>query len=247
MTPAQPAPRDRLIVALDQKAREDSEQLIASLGDSVTFYKVGWVTLLTAGLDLVQFLLDRQKQVFLDLKIFDVPNTVGGAIDRVASLGVRFATVHGNSENIEAAVRGKGDSSLQILAVTILTSLNEHDVRQLYSLPSDVPLAQHAANVAKHMIGLGCDGVITSPQEIEIIRREVPGKTLIVAPGIRLEGETTHDHKRPGTPFESIKAGADYLVVGRSIYRSDDPKGQAERYVEEIERGLAARGVTNDE
>jgi orotidine-5'-phosphate decarboxylase len=241
VTQTQPAPRDRLIVALDQKAREDSERLITTLGGSVTFYKVGWVTLLTAGLDLVQVLLDRQKQVFLDLKIFDVPNTVGEAIDRVASLGVRFATVHGNSENIEAAVRGKGDSSLQILAVTILTSLNEHDVRQLYSLPDDVPLARHAANVAKRMMSLGCDGVITSPNEIELIRADVPDKTLIVAPGIRLAGETTHDHKRPGTPFESIKAGADYLVVGRSIYRSDDPKGQAERYVGEIERGVAAR------
>lgn len=242
MTPAYPTPRDRLIVALDQKAPEDSERLIATLGDSVTFYKVGWVTLLTAGLDLVHSLLEQQKQVFLDLKIFDVPNTVGEAIDRVASLGVRFATVHGNSENIQAAVRGKGDSSLQILAVTILTSLNEHDVRQLYSLPSDVPLARHAANVAKRMMSLGCDGVITSPNEVELIRAEVADKTLIVTPGIRLAGETTHDHKRPGSPFESIKSGADYLVVGRSIYRSDDPKGQAEIYVEEIERGLSARG-----
>jgi orotidine-5'-phosphate decarboxylase len=235
------AARDRLIVALDQKTRGETDRLVETLGSSVTFYKVGWVSVLTGGLDLIHALRDAGKRVFLDLKIFDVPNTVGEAIDRVAAMGVSFATVHGNRENIEAAVRARGGADLKILAVTVLTSLNENDVRQLYSLPSTVSLAQHAVNVAKRLVELGCDGVITSPNEISLIRGSIPGKTLIVAPGIRLAGETTHDHKRPGTPFESIKAGADYLVVGRSVYQSPDPGGQVEQYVSEIERGLAAR------
>lgn len=233
--------RQRLIVALDRESLEGNRELVDTLGDSVVFYKVGWISLLGGGLDLVRWLLDRGKDVFLDLKIFDVPNTVAGAIELVAQLGVRFATVHGVSENIEAAVNARGSSHLQILAVTVLTSLNERDVRRLYSLPADVSLAEHAVNVTKRLVEAGCDGVITSPHEIPLIRNAIPDTTLIVAPGIRLEGESTHDHKRPGTPYESIKNGADYLVVGRSIYRADDPKSRAERYVQEIERGLADR------
>lgn len=233
--------RQRLIVALDRESRERNQEMVDLLGDTVVFYKVGWISLLGGGLELVRYLLDRNKDVFLDLKIFDVPNTVAGAIEQVAKLGVRFATVHGVTDNVEAAVKAKGSAHLEILAVTVLTSLNERDVRQLYSLPADVTLAQHAVNVARNLVSIGCDGVITSPHEIPLIRDAVPNKTLIVAPGIRLEGESTHDHKRPGTPYESIKNGADYLVVGRSIYRADDPKAQAEQYVAEIERGLADR------
>jgi orotidine-5'-phosphate decarboxylase len=239
--PASVSARSRLIVALDLDRREDSERLVATLGDAVTFYKVGWVTLLTCGLEFVRLLLDQNKQVFLDLKIYDVPNTVEEAIRKVAELGVRFATVHGNAENIEAAVRARGKSDLQILAVTVLTSLNEEDVRRLYSLPADVPLAQHATNVAARMVSIGCDGVVASPREITMLRSTLPPRTLIVTPGIRMEGETTDDHKRPGTPYEAIKAGADYLVVGRSIYRHADPRGQAQQYVEAIERGIEER------
>ncbi len=246
--PSEPAPpaagvpaRSRLIVALDLDRREDSERLVATLGDAVTFYKVGWVTLLTCGLDFIRSLLDQNNQVFLDLKIYDVPNTVEEAIRKVAGLGVRFATVHGNTENIQAAVRARGDSDLQILAVTVLTSLNEEDVRRLYSLPNEVPLAQHATNVAASMVSIGCDGVVASPREITMLRGALPARSLIVTPGIRMEGETTDDHKRPGTPYEAIKNGADYLVVGRSIYRHADPRGQAQRYVEAIERGVRDR------
>jgi orotidine-5'-phosphate decarboxylase len=228
-------------VALDLDRRDDSERLVATLGEAVSFYKVGWVTLLTCGLDFVRLLLDRDKEIFLDLKIYDVPNTVEEAIRKVAALGVRFATVHGNAENIQAAVRARADAALQILAVTVLTSLNEEDVRRLYSLPDDVPLAQHAVNVAQGMVSIGCDGVVASPREIGLLRAALPPEALIVTPGIRMEGEGTDDHKRPGNPYDAIKAGADYLVVGRSIYRNPDPRGQALRYVEAIERGMKHR------
>ena len=236
---------ERLIVALDQDNRDDSRKLVKQLGDSVLFYKVGWVSLLHGGVTLVEDLLRSGKRVFLDLKIFDVPNTVREAITRVANLGVRFATVHGNRENIEAALAGRqaaidagARSDLKILAVTVLTSLNENDVRQLYSLPAHISLQEHALNVARRLIESGGDGVIASPWEVERIREEFPDRVLIVAPGIRVAGESSHDHKRSGPPYESIKAGADYIVVGRSIYQNPDPKGQAERYVAEIERGL---------
>lgn len=231
--------RDRLIVALDQPDRKTSWKLVKDLGAAVSFYKVGWVSLLNGGRELVENLGKDGKQVFLDLKIFDVPQTVEGAVRSVADLGVRFTTVHGNRENISAAVRGRGQSELKILAVTALTSLSEGDVRQLYGVPDDVTLSEHVVKAGKRLVGYGCDGVIASPWEIAEIRAAFPDKVLIVAPGIRLEGESPDDHKRPGLPYESIKAGADYVVVGRSIYRDPDPRSKVERYVEEINRGLA--------
>lgn len=242
-------PRERLIVALDQGTTAENEALVQKLGGAVLFYKVNWVMLLNpGGPELLQSLLQQKKQVFLDLKIFDVPNTVREAVATATRLGVRFATVHGNKANVDAAVAGRkmavangARGDLQILAVTILTSLAASDVHLLYGLPQDVSLEEHVLKVTRHLVNSGCDGVIASPWEIAGIREAFPDKTLIVAPGIRLPGESTDDHKRPGHPYESIKAGADYLVVGRSIYQDADPRAKVERYVSEIERGLAGR------
>lgn len=236
-----PTARERLIIALDQTDPNAAFQFVDELGDAVAFYKVGWVSILNGGVSLVEHILAAGKNVFLDLKIFDVPRTVGEAVRRVADLGVKFATVHGNRENIEAALEGRGSSGLQLLAVTVLTSLSESDVRQLYSLPEDRSLADHVMAVTKRLVDLGCDGVIASPQEISRIRGVFPDKVLVVTPGIRMADDSTHDHKRPGHPYDSIKAGADYLVVGRSIYTSDDPRARVEQFVAEIERGLADR------
>ena len=241
--------RERLIVALDQANTEDSERLVHDLGDAVSFYKVNWVTLLSAGGSrLLQTLRDKNKNIFLDLKIFDVPNTVREAVTAAARMGVRFATVHGNKPMVEAAVSGRNagrngssEPGLALLAVTALTSLTAGDVRTLYQVPEQVSLADHVINVVRHMVAAGCDGVIASPQEVARIRQEFPDRILIVAPGIRMPGESTHDHKRPGYPYESIKEGADYLVVGRSIYTDPDPKAKAEQYVKEIERGIRDR------
>ena len=245
------AARDRLIVALDQDSAADARALVRDLGDAVSFYKVGWVTLVVTGIGIVEELRGLGKQVFLDLKLFDVPNTVREAMARVTRLGVRFATVHGNRENIAAAVAGRAaaihagaEGGLQILAVTALTSLAEHDVRQMYSLPATVSLEEHVVHVARRMVEAGCDGVIASPREIARIRSIFPDTVLIVTPGIRLAGESVDDHKRPGTPADSIRAGADYLVVGRSIYQDSDPRRKAAAYVQEIEKGLAGRGVS---
>jgi orotidine-5'-phosphate decarboxylase len=236
-------PRERLIVALDQGNTEESERLVRDLDEAVSFYKVNWVTLLSpGGTSLLQSLRSKKKDIFLDLKIFDVPNTVREAVAAAANMGVRFATVHGNKPMVQAAVNGRTAApGLKLLAVTALTSLTAGDVRALYQIPEQVSLEDHVINVVRHMVGAGVDGVIASPQEVERIRQEFPDQLLIVAPGIRMLGESTHDHKRPGYPYESIKAGADYLVVGRSIYRDPDPKAKAEQYVKEIERGIRDR------
>lgn len=232
---------DRLIVALDMSGWDDNKALVRRLGSAVSFYKVGWGPLLSRNNDLLEYLKDEGKHLFLDLKFFDVPNTVRASVGFVAELGARFVTVHGNQSIIEAALRGRGDSGLKVLAVTALTSLIEEDVRRLYQLPPQVSLEQHVVTVARKLVELGCDGVIASPQEVAAIRRAVPRDVIITTPGIRDVGEPTHDQQRTGTAYDSIRAGADYLVVGRPIYASDDPAGQVERHVEQIERGLADR------
>ena len=232
--------RHRLIVALD-KDEEGNSRLVDTLGDSVTFYKVGAVSLFSGGERLLRRLLDAGKSVFLDLKIFDVPNTVGQSVARVAQLGVTFTTVHGNRPTVEAAVKGRGSSDLKILAVTALTSLSAGDVREMYDLPHEISLSDHVVNTTRRMVEAGCDGVIASSHEVSAIRAAVPADVLIVTPGIRLADDAPDDQKRIATPYDSIRSGADYLVVGRSIYQHEDPVARVERYVDEIARGFSAR------
>lgn len=238
-------PERRLIVALDMDAQRN-RRLVEDLGDLVSFYKFGSISLLDGGAELLDELLARGKDVFLDLKIFDVPNTVEQTVAKVAQLGVRFATVHGTTEIIESAARGRGDSNLEILAVTALTSLTARDVREVYGLPDGLSLDEYVVARAKALSEAGCDGVIASPREVKSIRESVitPGgsKLLIVAPGIRMPDDSQDDQVRIGCPYESIRDGADYLVMGRSIYRADDPVRKAELVIEEIRNGLNDRG-----
>ena len=217
--------------------------MVHRLGDRVSFYKLNWIALLlTGGFHLLQELNDLGKSVFLDIKVLDVPNTTREIVRSAAGLGIRFITVHGVGENIRKAIEGREQAGrsddLRILAVTALTSLSEQDTRELYNLPADVSLEDHVMTKTKELVSYGCDGVIASPHEIKRIRDASPDTVLIVAPAIRMPGESTDDHKRAGTPYESIKAGADYLVVGRSIYQDADPSAKVERYIEEIARGL---------
>jgi orotidine-5'-phosphate decarboxylase len=234
--------RDRLIVALDLSSPADNEQLVETLGSAVSFYKLGWGLLLhPGGFDLFESLLRSRKSVFLDLKFYDVPNSVAVAVSAAAARGVRFLTVHGNQDIIKAAAQARGTGNLKILAVTVLTSLSEVEARRMYGMPDSVTLEEHVAAFARNMVAAGCDGLITSPWEVAAIRRSVPAQVVIATPGIRLEGESKDDQKRTGTPFDSIVNGADYLVVGRSVYRDPDPRGKVEEYVRAIERGLAQR------
>jgi len=157
-------------------------------------------------------------------------------------LGVRFITVHGNREIIQAAVAARGDSPLKILAVTALTSLSEKEARRLYQFPEEVTLGEHVVNVAKDLVEYGVDGLITSPLEIEQIRHAVPKGVFMTTPGIRRKGLPTDDHQRFDTPYAAIHSGADYIVVGRPIYESATPVDEVAAHVGEIERALTDRG-----
>jgi orotidine-5'-phosphate decarboxylase len=231
-----------LIVALDLSTPAENKALVARLDRSVSFYKVGWGVLLRpGGPELLDELLAEGKSVFLDLKFFDVPNSVAVAVGAAASRGVRFVTVHGNHEIVGAAAKARGTGPLQILAVTVLTSLSELEARRMYGLPDAVTLEEHVVQVARNLVAAGCDGLIASPWEVAAIRKAVPGRVVIATPGIRLEGEPSDDQRRTGTPYQSIVNGADYIVVGRSVYRDPDPKGKVEQYVAAIQKGLDDR------
>lgn len=212
-------------------------RLVDDLGDAVHFYKVGYLRLFNRGLRVVEDLEARDKKVFLDLKFWDVPNTVGANVRHVADLGVSFVTVHGNGENIAKAKEATAGSDLKILAVTILTSLNRDDVQEIYGV--DQPVGQTVLGLANYLLKQGCDGVVASAEEAGLLRDHLRPDVLIVTPGIRDDEDGTDDHKRVGRSEDAIRNGADYIVVGRPIYTADDPRAQALKYIDGIRKGLA--------
>ncbi|MGH8127182.1 MAG: orotidine-5'-phosphate decarboxylase [Gammaproteobacteria bacterium] len=232
---SQPDPRDRLIFALDVPSIAEAEQLIESLGESVTFYKVG-LELFTAGdgPGLVRALKASGKRVFVDLKLFDVPATVARAVARLAALEVDFITVHGNQAMMEAAAAAKGAS--RALAVTALTSLDEGDLKDL-GFECDVPTL--VASRARRALEAGLDGVVASGREAELLRAQLDRRLLIVTPGIRpVANRPEDDQKRVLSPAQAIAAGADYLVVGRPIRDAENPRKAADAIVKEIEAAV---------
>jgi orotidine-5'-phosphate decarboxylase len=234
--------KDRLIVALDMPTIEDAQGIVAALGDSVTFYKVGLELLFAGGLDLARRLKADGKRVFLDLKLLDIGNTVERAVANASELGVDFLTVHGHDlKTLEAAVRGRGNSKLKLLAVTVLTNLNAHDLQEQGTTLSAPDLVLRRAQLA-HKAGF--DGVISSGQEAARIREGTAAGFLVVTPGIRLAGSASGDQERITTPDHAIAAGADYIVVGRPITQGDDPKAAAETFTHHISDALSARAPT---
>jgi orotidine-5'-phosphate decarboxylase len=218
--------RERLIVALDVDSYEEALDLVDRLGDSVSFYKLGLQLFMSRRyFDLLDLLLARGKQAFVDLKFFDVPETVGSAVRMLAHSGARFATVHGNDAMLEAAVREKKDT--KILAVTVLTSLDRGDLRDLgFELPSIEALV---LSRARRALALGCDGVISSGLEAQALRGELGERLLIVSPGIRpVENRLADDQKRVVSVEGAFEKGADYIVVGRPIRNAKDPRAAAE-------------------
>jgi orotidine-5'-phosphate decarboxylase len=237
--------KDRLIVALDMPAAEEARRLIAKLGDTVSFYKVGLELLFAGGLDLARDLRREKKRVFLDMKLLDIGHTVERAVANATELGVNFLTVHGHDlKTLRSAVSGRGgDNQLKLLAVTVLTNLTADDLQQQGSSMAPAELVLHRARLAFES---GFDGVIASGQEAACIRAEVGPNFLIVTPGIRLPGGTTDDQERVMTPDSAITAGADHVVVGRPITQADDPKAAAETFVHHIREAhtKAASGAT---
>lgn len=226
------ATRDKLIVALDLASYEEARALVDRLGDTVSFYKIGLELLFSDGLALAQELKQDGKRVFLDLKFLDIGNTVEQAVRAAAKLGVDFITVHGHdTKTLAAAVRGRGGSNLKLLAVTVLTSLDQSDLDEQGIAATPAGLVIGRARMAEKA---GFDGVIASGQEAAAVRAETGPAFLIVTPGIRLPGADAGDQTRVTTPEEALRFGANHLVVGRPINAAPDPKAAAEKFLEHI-------------
>ena len=226
--------QDRLIVALDVASISEARAVIDKLEGLVSFFKVGlWLQFAAGFGGLLDYLLAKNKNIFLDAKMFDIGETVKQGVARAAERGIRFVTVHGDAEIMKAAVEGKGNSRLKIFAITVLTSVDQDGLRDLGYLCSVEELIRLRV---KRAVECGCDGVIAAPHDNPNRIRDLAGeqRLLIATPGVRLAGSSVDDHKRPGTPAQAISAGADYLVVGRPIVRSGDPARAATAIIENM-------------
>jgi orotidine-5'-phosphate decarboxylase len=225
--------RERLIVALDVPSVSSAEAMTERLGDSVRFYKIGYQLAFAGGLPFAARLIAAGKQVFLDLKLHDIGNTVTRGVESVARLGATFLTVHAYPQTMKAAVEGKRDSGLRILAVTVLTSYDDTD---LAAAGYKMNVGELAAARAAQARDTGVDGLVCSPEEAAALREIAGPGMVLVTPGIRPAGSSTGDQKRIMTPTRAIEAGADYLVVGRPVLEARDPRAAADAIVAEIER-----------
>ena len=223
--------KDRLIFALDVPEVDRAKQLVNELGDTVSFYKIGMELMMTGDyFDLLDWLVKKNKNVFVDLKLFDVPATVSKAVKRLSKRGAYFTTIHGNQSMMEAAAAEKGD--LKVLAVTALTSLDQGDLNDM-GFTCDVQ--ELVISRAKRALSSGCDGIVASGLELEHIRNEVDQKLVIVTPGIRpVLNRPTDDQKRVVTVEQAFQWGADHIVVGRPIKNATNPREAAELIQETI-------------
>jgi orotidine-5'-phosphate decarboxylase len=220
-----------IIVALDVESAEEARGLVRRIGPGISFYKVGIELYCAAGMDFVRELLGEGKEVFLDLKFYDIAETVKRAVAQVARTRVRFLTVHASSAVMRAAVEGRGDSRLQLLAVTVLTSFDQKD---LVDLGYDCGVPDLVSLFVRHAMEARVDGVIASPLEASSVRALAGPKAILVTPGVRSAGAGKGDQKRVATPAEALRAGANYVVMGRQIVRAQDPAGEVDRVLEEI-------------
>ncbi len=229
--------RDRLIVALDVPSVEDARALVETLGDSVGVYKIGLELLVSGGFALAQELAGRGHSVFVDAKLLDIEATVERTTAAIARTGVAFLTVHAlDAKTLDAAVRGRADTKLKLLGVTVLTNLARDDLKEQGVDRSPEELAVYRAMLAQEA---GFDGVVASGAEAAALRQALGRDVLIVTPGVRPKGAERHDQTRVMTPRKAIAAGADYLVVGRPITRAPDPRAAAEAIVAEIAAALS--------
>jgi len=229
------AARDRLIVALDLPTLAEAEAMIARLGDAVSFYKIGMELAYGGGLPLAEKLIAQGKQVFLDLKLHDIPNTVQRAAAQVARMGATFLTVHAYPQTMAAARAGVAGSGLKILAVTVMTSYDDDDLRMA---GYGYGVADLVARRARQAQQAGVDGLILSAEEVAAQRAALGPGMLLVTPGIRPAGADVGDQKRVMTPARAIRLGADHLVVGRPVTQAPDPRAAAEAIVAEIQSAI---------
>ncbi|MGW6871909.1 orotidine-5'-phosphate decarboxylase [Streptomyces xanthophaeus] len=223
MTPVEPT--SRIIVALDFDNRRAADEVVDRLGEECRSYKVGMELLTAAGPDLIERLVAQGKEVFLDLKLFEIPNSVAGAVRAAGSLGVSMVTVHsmGGTGIMSAAVAAARDfPRLRVLALTVVTSMTRFDLADI-GVTGSTSTEEQVLRLARLAEGAGCHGVIASPQEAGPLRKALGADALIVTPGVALPGESPGEHARSGTPRDAVAAGASHVVVGRTVTRAADP------------------------
>ncbi|MDZ4797299.1 MAG: orotidine-5'-phosphate decarboxylase [Bryobacteraceae bacterium] len=223
--------KNPLIIALDLESADAARSMVRSLGDSVRFYKVGLELYAAAGPDLLSELVAEGCEVFLDLKLHDIGETVKRAAAQVARRGARFLTVHAVPQVMRAAMEGKAGSSLRILGVTVLTSLDQLDLAadgHSHSVEDLVALR------VRNAVAVGLDGIVCSPLEVARVREITGPDTVLVTPGVRSAGADAGDQKRVSTPAQAVADGANYLVIGRQVTRAADPRAEVLRILEEL-------------
>jgi orotidine-5'-phosphate decarboxylase len=221
-----------VIVALDVATEVEARLLIAALGDSASFYKVGLELYAGVGMDFVRDLKSEGHRVFLDLKLYDIGETVKRAVAQVVRAGADFLTIHGSRAVLEAAVAGRDGAPLELLAITVLTSFDENDLRQMGYPGTVVELVELRV---RNAMGAGVNGIVCAPLEVARVRALAGPEATLVTPGVRSAGTATGDQKRVATPAQAIADGADYLVIGRQVTRAADPRGEMLRILEEIQ------------
>ncbi len=232
---------ERLILALDVATVDEAERLLGRVGDDVSVVKVGLELFTLAGPRFVHRLREGGKHVFLDLKFLDIGETVCRAARQAADMGVAFLTIHADRKALEGAVKARGErrSGMKILAVTVLTSTGTKDLQEAGIQMAIPDLVVARARLASE---LGCDGVVASGEEPQLIRQQVGRNLVIVTPGIRAEKGSRDDHARVSTPGSAIAAGSDYLVVGRPIRDAPDPRAAAQAIIGEMQAAFDKRG-----
>ena len=223
--------RNPIIVALDYESPAEASALVSRLGDRVDFYKIGMELYAAAGMAFARELRAQGKNVFLDMKFYDIPETVKRAVCQVARAGLQLLSIHGSDAVMRAAVEGRGAASLKLLAVSVLTSFDRQDLADL-GYPCEV--SDLVDLRARKAMETGVEGIVCSPLDAARVRGLAGPGAVLVTPGVRSAGSAKADQKRVATPAEAIRDGADYVVMGRQITRATDPAAEVDRVLEEI-------------
>jgi orotidine-5'-phosphate decarboxylase len=227
---------ERIIFALDLATATEAQRWIDLLTGHIRFFKVGLQLFLAAGWPIIDYILKRGNQVMLDLKFFDIPQTVYSAVRQLNGRGITFATIHGNRDIVEAAVAAQKD--IKLLAVTVLTSMAENDLRET---GAGISVEELVLRRGRQAVELGCSGVVASAQEAGLLRSSLGHEFFLVTPGIRLTNNSlSDDQRRIATPSYAISKGADYLVIGRPITKAPDPLKAVTAIQQEIKRALSS-------
>ncbi len=235
---SQPELPDPLIFALDFDSAAEADKLVDALGDAGGFYKVGMELFAAAGPDYVRSLTGRGKRVFLDMKYYDIGETVRRAVAVAAKSGATFLTVHAVGQVMRAAIEGRGDSPMKLLAVTVLTSLDDND---LHDMGHSCTVSELVAKRVAQARDLGIEGIVASPLEARSIRQIAGPGAVLVTPGVRSRGASQGDQKRVATPADAIRDGASYLVIGRQVTRAADPVAAVAAIRDELSGILCTR------